>query len=90
MRKQKLSPLETHGSPEDRGSADAYYGRPAHPHYFQDRKKYDAMRGTTYAATPVYEKDMTKEEILNYYKGCDEQYSRKDWGYEPGAPEEYE
>ena len=23
-----------HGSPRDRGSADAYYGRPMRPHYF--------------------------------------------------------
>jgi hypothetical protein len=25
---------ERYGSPYDRGSADAYYGRPCHPHYY--------------------------------------------------------
>lgn len=82
--------LKDHGSPRDRGSADAYYGRPAHPHYFKDRKKYDEMHGATYAATPVYEENMTKDEIISYYKGFDEEYGRKDWGYEPHLQEEYE
>ena len=27
-------PLPRHGSPRDRGSADAYYGRQPRPHYF--------------------------------------------------------
>lgn len=25
---------QRHGGPWDRGSADSYYGRPRHPHYF--------------------------------------------------------
>ena len=27
--------LPRHGGPEDRGSADAYYGRDPQPHYFE-------------------------------------------------------
>ena len=28
--------LEGHGSPSDRGGADAYYGRPYDPHYWPE------------------------------------------------------
>ena len=42
--------LTGHGSPSDRGSADAYYGRPYDPHYWPEG---------TYKGTRVSAKDMT-------------------------------
>lgn len=60
-----------HGSPFDRGSADAYYWREANPHYFV---------GDTYNSDKVEEKDMTEEEIAEYFKGYNSQNDRKDWG----------
>lgn len=60
-----------HGSPCDRGSADAYYHRPKNPHYWPEG---------TYNGTKVEAKDMTPEEIEAYNYGYDNETDRKDWG----------
>ena len=66
-------PLPRHGSPRDRGSADAYYGRPPRPHYFV---------GKTRLSKEIHEDGMSDEEINEYYKGYNEEEDRKDWGEE--------
>ena len=53
-----------HGGPEDRGSADAYYGRPFAPHYFV---------GGSYSSDRVEKAQMTRKEIKEYKTGYDEQ-----------------
>lgn len=60
-----------HGGPYDRGSADAYYGREANPHYFV---------GATYNSTKVEMKDMSPADIEEYMNGYNTQTDRKDWG----------
>lgn len=62
---------ERHGSPYDRGSADAYYGRPRRPHYF---------KGASYTSDEVTEKDMIQGEIDAYNAGYDQQTDHKDYG----------
>lgn len=59
-----------HGSPHDRGSADAYYGRAAKPHYWPEG---------TYVGYEVKMADMTKEEIAEYMDGYDNETGRKEW-----------
>lgn len=59
-----------HGSPADRGSADAYYGRPPSPHYWP--------KGTK-IGDKVERKDMTPEQIKEYHEGYDNQIDRKEW-----------
>jgi hypothetical protein len=51
---------ERHGGPYDRGSADSYYGRGYHPHYF---------KGDTYSSEMVTLGEMTAEEITAYTAG---------------------
>jgi hypothetical protein len=58
-----------HGGPHDRGSADAYYGRPKNPHKYA---------GATYTSTEVVLTDAA--EIASYNDGYDTQTDRKDWG----------
>ena len=48
-----------HGSPADRGSADAWYKRPSDPHYFE---------GATYSSKLIEAEDMTSKEIEEYTK----------------------
>jgi len=60
-----------HGSPYDRGSADAYYGRPFDPHYFV---------GHTYASDRVSMDKMTADEIAEYAMGYHQEKDRKDFG----------
>lgn len=56
-----------HGSPYDRGSADAYYNRLCKPHYFI---------GATYQSQRIDKDGMTDQEILEYYAGYrDQQWS---------------
>ena len=59
-----------HGSPEDRGSADRYYGRHMRPHYF---------KGATYQSKEVTEENMTKKQIKKYVKAYKEETNRKIW-----------
>ena len=58
-----------HGSPYDRGSADAYYGRGKNPHKYPNG---------TYKGPAVT--DLTPEEIKAYNAGYEEETDRKDWG----------
>jgi hypothetical protein len=59
-----------HGGAYDRGSADAWYDRPAEPHYFT---------GASFQSTKIEEVDMSEEEIAAYMAGYNEQTGRKDW-----------
>lgn len=65
--------LETpvHGSPQDRGSADAYYGRKFNPHWFPEGSGH-ALR--------VDAADMTLDQVEEYIYGYDNEEDRKDWG----------
>jgi hypothetical protein len=49
-----------HGSPFDRGSADAYYGRAFDPHYYV---------GDTYNSVRLDEVDMSEKEMADYKEG---------------------
>jgi len=66
-------PFTRHGGAYDRGSADAYYGRPREPHYYT---------GASYNSIRLDEVDMSLEEIAAYNQGYDDQVrsgDRKDW-----------
>lgn len=58
----------SHGSPSDRGSADAYYGRPYSPHKF----------GENFTAVNL----TSAREIADYRMAYFGEYDRKDWGGE--------
>lgn len=53
-------------SPRDRGAADAYYERKPVPHKIN--------------SSGQREKDLTPEERRDYWRGYEEETSRKDWG----------
>tara|TARA_R110000796_G_scaffold66451_1_gene152843 strand:+ start:1470 stop:1673 length:204 start_codon:yes stop_codon:yes gene_type:complete len=59
-----------HGSPEDRGSADRYYGRPMQPHYFE---------GATHQSKEVTKEKMTEKQINEYVKAYENETNRKIW-----------
>lgn len=64
-----------HGSPYDRGSADSYYGRGRHPHWYKDKDQKGAER--------IEEGRMTADEIEAYHAGFDDNEEAgdyKDWG----------
>ena len=63
--------IPTHGSPQDRGSADRYYGRPFEPHYWENGTGHGIM-------TPL--NHMTPAEITAYTYGYNNEQDRKDWG----------
>ena len=61
-----------HGSPFDRGHADAYYGRPEDPHYKDNGHRIEK----TY---------MTPAQVDEYYAGYEQAIKygdQKDWGEE--------
>ena len=60
-----------HGSPEDRGSADAYFGRPKRPHFNQSLPNGSSMR--------IGREGMTREMIDGYNRGYDNETDRKVW-----------
>lgn len=60
-----------HGGPYDRGSADAYYGRPFDPHYYE---------GNTGQSRRIEADAMTADERAAYAKGYHEETDRKGWG----------
>lgn len=65
---------QSHGSPYDRGSADAYYRRSRDPHYWPEG---------TYQGTRVEAADMTAQQLAQYEQGYQEQVASgdfKDWG----------
>ena len=57
-----------YGSPYDRGSADAYYGRDYNPHFYIDGKDF------------VSSSNMTLAQIEDYRLGYTEETDQKDWG----------
>lgn len=67
---ESVSKYRYYGGPADRGSADAYYGRPKRPHKFPNG---------TYTIPEVT--DLTEEELAAYNWSYDNQDDRKDWGY---------
>lgn len=68
--KQEIG-LPKHGSPQDRGSADRYYGRPYNPHWYPQG---------TYKGKKVNRDEMSSEEIAEYDYGWENEHDRKDWG----------
>ena len=62
--------IPRHGSPQDRGSADAYYGRGYNPHYYV---------GDTGLSERVEQDNMTVGEIAAYKYGYDNEDDRKVW-----------
>ena len=58
-----------HGSPYDRGSADAFYKRPMKPHYYPDTK--------VGISEPIY--TLTKEQEMEYLHGYWDQESSGDF-----------
>lgn len=63
--------LPRHGSPQDRGSADAYYHRSYDPHYYV---------GDSMQSKRVGKADMTVGKIAAYKYGYIMEEDRKDWG----------
>lgn len=55
-----------HGSPRDRGSADAFYGRRAVPHFYKGGVRIEQI-------------DMTDEEVREYLNAYDLETCRKEW-----------
>ena len=66
-----MSNFVRHGSPEDRGSADRYYGREYAPHYYLS---------DPYNSERIQGKKLTIEDYRLYKKGWEEETDRKDWG----------
>ena len=58
-----------YGSPYDRGSADAYYGRSFNPHWYPEGN-----------GMGVNIMGMTPEQIEEYRLGYTEETDQKDWG----------
>jgi len=62
--------LPEHGSPQDRGAADAYYGRKFSPHWYPN--------GT--GRNPRIEMaEMTEDQLAQYSYGFNNEEDRKDW-----------
>lgn len=61
---------QRHGGAYDRGSADAYYGRPYNPHFYA---------GATYSSPRIDLDAMTVEEILAYTSGYNNTHERKEY-----------
>jgi hypothetical protein len=55
-----------HGSPHDRGRADAWYGRDPLPHYFE---------GDSFMSARVDLQEMTQQEIQAYHGGYMAQFT---------------
>lgn len=66
-----LTRMPKHGDCFDRGSADAYYQRPAIPHCWPEG---------TGKGIRIEECDMTPEQIAEYHEGYDNETDRKEWG----------
>jgi len=67
-----MSKLPPHGSPMDRGSADRWYGRDYRPHYH--------LKLPTGSMIRLGKESMSKEQVLEYKVGWDNEEGRKDWG----------
>lgn len=66
---------KTHGGPYDRGSADAYYGRPSRPHKMVPYTGSDAVKGQMQKVALT-----DPAEIAAYNAGYAEEDDRKDYG----------
>lgn len=62
--------MDKHGSPADRGSADAYYGRLMCPHYWPEG---------TYTGKRVGPEGMTAVEVDAYNEAYENETDRKDY-----------
>ena len=62
--------VNEHGSPADRGSADAYYGRRMNPHWWPSG---------SYEGKRVESRDMSQSQIDAYVEAYEAQDSFKDW-----------
>ena len=62
---------ERHGGAYDRGSADAYYGREAIPHYYTG--------GTSGPDCHTKRTVLTAKETQSYWAGYNDCDERKDW-----------
>lgn len=62
--------LPEHGSPQDRGSADRYYGRTYSPHWYPNGTGHEPR-------IEIY--DMTSDEIFQYSYGWNNEEDRKEW-----------
>lgn len=62
--------IAKHGSPQDRGSADRYYGRSYDPHYWPHG---------SYKGNRIEAENMTAQEMEEYKYGWDTEENRKDW-----------
>ena len=62
--------LPKHGSPQDRGSADRYYGRPYNPHWYPSG---------THKGKRIGKDQMSNDEIAEYHYGFQNEKNRKDW-----------
>ena len=58
-----------HGSPYDRGSADAYYGRPIKPHYYLSKEQGSKGKTTFDKVNLVIESKMFDKELADYQEG---------------------
>lgn len=66
--------IKKHGSPYDRGAADAYYERPFDPHYWPQG---------TYKGVRINADEMTEDDLNEYRQGYNDQMESgdfKDWG----------
>jgi hypothetical protein len=68
MKKRMMTMNKLHGSPYDRGSADAYYRRPIRPHYCPSGNNQG-----------IEDCDLTKEQEMEYLKGYWDQQKSGDF-----------
>jgi hypothetical protein len=62
---------ESHGSPYDRGAADAYYGRTENPH----KRVFNKKVGIFFTEVKI----LCPEEMSAYFAGFTQQVDRKIW-----------
>jgi len=62
--------MPEHGGPQDRGSADYYYGRAFDPHWYPE--------GTGFGVR-VEKNQMTENEIAQYTYGYENETDEKEW-----------
>ena len=68
MKKRMKTMNKAHGSPYDRGGADAYYRRPIRPHYCPSGNNQG-----------IEDYDLTKEQEMEYLKGYWDQQKSGDF-----------
>ena len=73
--------MAKHGSPEDRGSADRYYGRPYNPHWH--------WYSDDHGCQVVESEHMTGKQIDEYNKGYHGETGEKVWSEPEPQMEDY-